>query len=210
MFALEKPTTIKLKKFDTLSSKDRDTSENVGLQVIFGGATLSADLLALLDGSLRSWLFEKKTAAVASSSGKKGEQKSLDGVETETLTVCGKKLGTLPWNEELTGYTVEIDPGLGGRSAIVLSDCKVYGIKFKLKDGGAWDVTRIIVDSPNVAAAVIGKVGTWKSQEVKIRLQPPAVHDDLVDQAGKGGGAEKPAVRTPEQALAEAAGATVQ
>jgi hypothetical protein len=87
MFALEKQTKIKLKKFDTLSAKDRDTSENVGLQVVFGGAALSADLLALLDGSLRGWLYEKKAAAVASSD-KKGEQKSLDGVETETLTAC--------------------------------------------------------------------------------------------------------------------------
>jgi hypothetical protein len=203
MFALEKQTKIKLKKFDTLSAKDRDTSENVGLQVVFGGAALSADLLALLDGSLRGWLYEKKAAAVASS-GKKGEQKSLDGVETETLTACGKKLGTLAWAEELTGYTLEIDPGLGGRSAIVLTDCKVYGIKFKLKDGGAWDITRIIVDSPNVTAAVIGKVGTWKSQEVQIRLQPPAVHDDLVDQAGKASAGTKPAGTTPEQALAAA------
>lgn len=79
MFALEKQTKIKLKKFDTLSAKDRDTSENVGLQVVFGGAALSADLLALLDGSLRGWLYEKKAAAVASS-GKKGEiQKLLRG-----------------------------------------------------------------------------------------------------------------------------------
>jgi hypothetical protein len=43
MFALEKQTKVKLKKFDTLSTKDRDTSENVGLQVVFGGAALSAD-----------------------------------------------------------------------------------------------------------------------------------------------------------------------
>jgi hypothetical protein len=201
MFALEKPTKVKLKKFDTLSTKDRETTENVGLQVIFGGASLSADLLALLDGKLRGWLYEKKAAAVASSSGKKGEQKSLDGVETEALTECGKKLGTIAWDEELTGYTLEIDPGLGGRSAITLADCKVYGIKFKLKDGGAWTVTRIIVDSPNVSAAVIGKVGTWKSQEVQIRLQPPAVHDDLVDQAQQPGALS--GLKTPEQALAD-------
>lgn len=168
MFALETMTKFKIKKFDTLSDKDREPGEKHGLQVVFGGGNMPADLIAIIDGAWRQFLFAKKPP----------KQAPIDGMESEGLTPAGSKIGVVSWHEEFTGYTLVIDYGMGDKSNIVLTDCKVSGLKFRPKEGSAWEITRLIVESPNATKKIIGEVGVLKSCEVSIQLIPPTVGDE--------------------------------
>ncbi|MEY5100124.1 MAG: hypothetical protein RJA36_2843 [Pseudomonadota bacterium] len=165
MFILDTPTPFKIKKFDTLSDKDREPSEKHGLQLYFCDGDLPAHMIGMLDPALPTVVYAP---------GDKAKQGSLEGMDTEIVTSAGSKMGVVSWAEESTGYTLTIDYGMGAKSNIVLEDCKVSGLKWKAKPGSV-EVKRLIVESPNATEKIIGKVGVLKSTKVSITLLPPVV-----------------------------------
>ena len=165
MFVIDTPTSFKIKKFDTLSDKDREPSEKHGLQLHFSDGDLPAHMIAMLDPAL---------PPVVYAPGDKAKQGTLDGMDTEIVTSAGSKMGVISWDEESTGYKLTIDYGMGEKSNIVLEDCKVSGLRWKAKPGSV-EVKRLLVESPNATEKIIGKVGVLKSTKVSITLLPPVV-----------------------------------
>lgn len=185
MFDIETPTKAKLQDVVVLSQKNRNPDDNPGAKLSFELA-LGNDSLALFDGALKSFLFEKK----ANQSG----QASLDGVDAVSdkpnLTSIGEKVGQLHWEIELTGYTLTIDAGIGGKSNLVIEDCMLDNFRLLPKEGGTV-LVRFDLESGNVAEKAFGKLATLKTREMSILLAPPEIEgqadvDDDDKPAAKG------------------------
>ncbi len=143
--------------------------------------------------------------------------------DTPNLTGIGAKVGTLHWEQELTGYELVIDLGLGGkRSNLEITDCVLSNWRLTPKEGGTV-VTKVDVESADVSEAAFGKLAKLKSCEMQITLAAPEVAQQDIDHKpakAKGGKVQKgpwpfgdkgdqnaPATeRTPEQALADSVG----
>ena len=116
-FELESFTKTKITDVVVLSQKNREPDANPGAALTFHIAT-SNDTLDYFDGALRSFLFQKNANSSTSN------QQDLDGVEPVSdrpnLTGIGMHVGRLHWDLELTGYSLTIDYGIGGKSNLVL------------------------------------------------------------------------------------------
>ena len=183
MFSLLMNQKAKLLDLIVLSQKNRQPDENPGAKLILQ-MTLTNDVLIEFDGSLRSFLFTRNGKA-------EDPQTSIEGVpqvsDAPNLTSLGSKVGSIKWHQDMTGYTVTVDLGLGGkRSNIELADCVLSKWKFTPKDGGTVDV-KLCVDAPDVGEAQFGKLAKLKSREIEIRMQPPEVATDLIGDAAPAG-----------------------
>lgn len=77
----------------------------------------------------------------------------------------------LDWDQELTGYQVRVAHGIGGKSDIVLEDCKVDKFKFTLQQGGTVIIAFRVIAHPEEDAN--GKLDHKIQTEVEIDLIPP-------------------------------------
>jgi hypothetical protein len=171
-FQLDAPTTAKLTDIIVLSDKDRAPETNPGSGLDFA-MTVGNDLLTQFDGFLRGMLFTKNANSSPAQS-----QGTLEGVapvsDMPNLTEIGKKLGRFGWDLEMTGYTLTLDQGLGGKSNIVLEDCKLTNWSFQPKEGGSV-VVKFRAESPDVSAKVHGDLALLKTREFPITLTAPEV-----------------------------------
>jgi hypothetical protein len=192
MFELETATKAKLTDVVVLSQKNRQPDENPGAKLSFDMA-LSNDSLVLFDGALKSTLFTKN--------GRGDGQATLDGVavvsDKPNLTGIGQHVSVLHWELELTGYSLIIDHGMGGKSNIEIEDCTLSNFRIAPKEGGTVQV-KFDAESANVAEKAFGKLATLKTREIQITLTPPSVEQDDIE------GADAPAPRGRKAREAEA------
>lgn len=180
-FELPEPTKAKIAEVIVLADKDRepDTNPGAGLDVQI---TTSNYILSAFDGALRGTLYTKTAASSAQQ-----QQGTLDGVEPVSdmpnLTSLGRMLGRLTPDIELTGYTMTIDRGLGGKNSdIELTDCKLSNFSVLAKEGGSV-VIKLRVESPNVSEKLHGWLAVLKTTERPITLiAPEPAQSDIEEQ----------------------------
>lgn len=166
MLELESLTKVKVLDVRVLAAKDRKPDDPPGAQLLLQ-ATLSADALTMLDGSLKSQLFRKAGSS----------QGALEGMEGLELTSFAEHVKRVPWTYEQTGCTMVIDYGSGGASNIELSDCKVHRLSIAPKQGGSV-VLQWCVDAPGLQAATWAKLPNMKATEIQMTLTAPEVAGD--------------------------------
>lgn len=175
-FAIETLNKAKITDVVVLSQKNREPDANPGAALKFA-MELSNHALAHFDGSLKSFLY---TRSAASSQDPQG---GLEGVEEVSdmpnLTRAGVKLSKFNWDEYLTGYTLVIDQGLGGKSNIEIGDAILSKFRISPKDGGSIIVS-FLLESQDVSESVFGKLAGLKKRDVQITLQPPVVTQESI------------------------------
>jgi hypothetical protein len=174
-FEVETLTKAKITDVVVLSQKNREPDDNPGAALSFS-LELSNNALSYFDGSLKSFLY---SVSAASSVGQQG----LEGVEAVSdmpnLTKAGIKMGKFHWNEDLYGYVLVIDHGMGGKSNVELNDCIVSNFKVEPKEGGTILVA-FLLESQDVPEKTFGKLATLKNREVQITLTAPEVKQDSI------------------------------
>ena len=96
------------------------------------------------------------------------------------LTQAGTKLGKLHWNHDLTGYTLVIDHGMGGKSNLEIKDVQLSAFRIEPKEGGTVTLS-LLAESQDVPEKTFGKLATLKNREVKITLAPPVVAQKSIE-----------------------------
>lgn len=192
MFELLNPTKAKLLDVVVLSQKNRMPDENPGAKLNFE-IQLSADMLAHFDGYLKGFLFTKNSGSEGA------KQAALDGIpeasDMPNLTGIGMKIGKFPWNQELTGYELVIDHGMGGKkSDLVIDDGLLSNWRFTPKEGGTV-IARMSFESANVTEAQFGRLAKMKSRDIEITFHPP---EEVQQQIPSG--AQTPAAKSLEPA----------
>lgn len=125
---------------------------------------MSATVLNLLHPDLRDKLYVE------------AEQASLLGADEaqDGGALRFPELATpFPWKQELPGYTLEIDFGLGGSSSITLVDCKLHKQTFETKEGGTVKVSFTLSCSHDLTPEVVGFLGVRIQKDLHIRLTQP-------------------------------------
>lgn len=120
-----------------------------------------SEVLAYFAPELRSTLF------------KKNENPDLadQATENELTELRFPKLGPLKWGWEGTGYSLTIDYGMGGKSNVKLSDCKVDGVKIEPMTGGSVALSFRVIAHPD--AKDTGRISELIQQDVTIDLTAP-------------------------------------
>lgn len=170
MFELLNPTKAKLLDVVVLSQKNRQPDENPGAKLNFE-VQLSADILDAFDPKLKSMLFMKGAGSEAA------KQAALDGIpaasDMPNLTGIGMKVGKLSWSQELSGYKLVIDHGMGGKkSDLEITDGLLSNWRFIPKEGGTV-IARMSFESANVTEAQFGRLAKMKSRDIEVKFQPP-------------------------------------
>ena len=170
-FEIESFTAVRLVDVIVLSHKNRAPDEDPGAKLSIV-AEMTNDCLAMFDGSLRSALYTKAGKA------KQNEQGALDGVDPVSdapdLTGIGAHVKVLKWAQEMTGYSLEIDLGLGTKkSNLRIDDCTVGGWRIYPKAGGTVTV-KFNVESADVSEQAFGKLAKQKSREISMVLLGPS------------------------------------
>jgi hypothetical protein len=180
MFELEIPTKAKLTDVEVLSQKNRKPEDNPGAKLSFE-AQLANDWLSVLDGHLLGVLYTKHGNPAPQS------QSQLDGVpvvsDLPNLTAVGQRMGTIHWDQKLTGYTMALQFGTGRKeSNIESSDCEVLNLRITPNEGGTIDV-KFSIEAPNISDAQWGKLARLKGREVDVAaLGPdPSTQTDIED-----------------------------
>lgn len=185
MFELLNPTKAKLLDVVVLSQKNRQPDENPGAKLNFE-IQLSADVLAAFDPKLKTTLFMKGSGSESA------KQAALDGIpeasDMPNLTGIGMKIGKFPWHQELSGYTLVIDHGMGGKkSDLEITDGLLSNWRFTPKEGGTV-IARMSFESANVTEVQFGRLAKMKSRDIEVKFRPP---EELQQQLGDGKSDEK-------------------
>lgn len=183
MFELLNPTKAKLLDVVVLSQKNRQPDENPGAKLNFE-VQLSADILDAFDPKLKSMLFMKGSGSEAA------KQAALDGIPSASdmpnLTGIGMKVGKLSWSQELSGYKLVIDHGMGGKkSDLEITDGLLSNWRFIPKEGGTV-IARMSFESANVTEAQFGRLAKMKSRDIEVKFQPPEEAQQQLAGDGKG------------------------
>ena len=170
MFELTHPTKAKLLDVVVLSQKNRMPDENPGAKLNFE-VQLSADILDTFDPGLKRWLFMKGAGSESA------KQAALDGIpeasDMPNLTNVGMKIGKFPWHQELSGYMLVIDHGMGGKkSDLVITDGLLSNWRFTPKEGGTV-IARMSFESANVTEAQFGRLAKMKSRDIEAKFLKP-------------------------------------
>lgn len=170
MFELINPTKAKLLDVVVLSQKNRQPDENPGAKLNFE-VQLSADILDTFDPGLKRWLFMKGAGSESA------KQAALDGIpeasDMPNLTNVGMKIGKFPWHQELTGYKLVIDHGMGGKkSDLEITDGLLSNWRFTPKEGGTV-IARMSFESANVTEAQFGRLAKMKSRDIEAKFLKP-------------------------------------
>jgi hypothetical protein len=180
MFSLPEFTKVKVLDVTVLSQKNRPAGANPGVRLNVQ-ADLPNYILSEFDGALRTALFTKSAAAETA----KDKRQTLPGVEPisdlPNLTSIARHIRKVAWSEKLSGYDVEIDHGIGGKSNLKLGDAALENFRFAAKEGGTvaawWSIE--VVDVPKLT---MGELTMLKSREVPMKLlEPEVVQQDLED-----------------------------
>lgn len=118
-----------------------------------------------------------------SENGPVGGQGTLEGVEELAAlpNLRFPNMGPLKWGKDLTGYTLTIDHGLGGKSELVLVDCKVNEFKLQPKEGGTVEVKFRVQCSTSLNEKTLGKLSLLIQHEIPIKLAAPEASDKQAD-----------------------------
>lgn len=118
-----------------------------------------------------------------SENGPVGGQGTLEGVEELAAlpNLRFPNMGPLKWGKDLTGYTLTIDHGLGGKSELVLADCKVNEFRLNPKEGGTVEVKFRVQCSTSLNEKTLGKLSLLIQHEIPIKLAAPEASDKQVD-----------------------------
>lgn len=170
MFELINPTKTKLLDVVVLSQKNRQPDENPGAKLNFE-VQLSADILDTFDPGLKRWLFMKGAGSESA------KQAALDGIpeasDMPNLTNVGMKIGKFPWHQELSGYKLVIDHGMGGKkSDLEITDGLMSNWRFTPKEGGTV-IARMSFESANVTEAQFGRLAKMKSRDIEAKFLKP-------------------------------------
>ncbi len=170
MFELTHPTKAKLLDVVVLSQKNRMPDENPGAKLNFE-VQLSADILDTFDPGLKRWLFMKGAGSESA------KQAALDGIpeasDMPNLTNVGMKIGKFPWHQELTGYKLVVDHGMGGKkSDLEITDGLLSNWRFTPKEGGTV-IARMSFESANVTEAQFGRLAKMKSRDIEAKFLAP-------------------------------------
>lgn len=195
MFALTKPTDVKVKNVITLSQKNRKPDEKPGVKLKLD-MQLPTDALEHFGAHLTEFVYEPPAETTAA-------QGTIEGVEpapakSARLTQLGAKIAKLPLTFEMTGYTVEIIIGTGRKeSNILIKDCILSDWVLQFKEGGTV-VAGCSLESPDVSKGTLGELGSMKSRTMPMTMTPPEVHQrDIEDEANDGEPAAPAAPRKP-------------
>lgn len=82
------------------------------------------------------------------------------------------KMGGIKWDWEGTGYSAEVDYGMGGDSNITLSDVKVDHVTLEPLNGGSVNITFRIIAHPEPDD--VGKLCEFIQRDIELTLTPPA------------------------------------
>lgn len=173
MFALPTPTKTKLLDYKTLSKKNRPPEEKPGVKLMVE-QQLPNTVLDLFDPQLRADFY------MAAAGAKTAAQGSLEGVEpvsdTPVLTNVGQKIGKIPWQHEMTGYSVGLVRGIGAgkNSNIPLDDAVLSNWRITFKEGGTI-VARYNIEAGNVPGSAWETFAELKSREFEITAKPPEI-----------------------------------
>lgn len=176
MFELSTLTKCKVLDVRVLAAKDRGPDDPPGAQLLLQ-AMLSAGVLAMFDGFLPGMLFRKAKTTGAG-------QEKLDGMESDELTSIGDHVKRLKWAYEQTACELEIDHGTGGKSNLVLSDCKVHRVSLSPRQGGSVEV-QWTVDALGLSPTTWAKLPGMKATEIEITMLGPKTDDtqgEIVDE----------------------------
>jgi hypothetical protein len=164
VFELESMTKVRVLDVRVLAKKDRKPGDLPGMQMLLR-ADLPMSMLALFDGYLPGMLFRKSDA-----------QGALDGMESYELTKIGEHVQRMAWQYEQTGCEVVIDQGMGGRSNITLSDCKVHRVTFTPRQGSV--LVQWCVDAPALSTETRGRLTDLKASDIELTLAGPEVAEE--------------------------------
>lgn len=199
MFALEVLTKARLADVVVLSQKNRQPDDNPGAKLSVE-LDLSNHTLSYFDAALKGFLYMKN------GEGPKQKQATLEGVEPVSdmpdLTAIGRKIGTMHWEHEGTGYELTIDQGLGKRgSNLEISDCVLSNWRLSFKEGGSY-TAKFDIESPDVSETAFGKLAKLKSREIQILLAPPTIAQKSIDDEDDDDSAVAPAPAKPRKPAA--------
>jgi hypothetical protein len=120
-------------------------------------------------------------------------------------------LEPLKWHEDQDNRTLTLDYGIGGKSALKVTDCKANDFRIEPKEGGTVKLTwRVQRSDPD--ERVIGKLGGLLKRQVHATLVPSAATAALLEEAAAApaevawpfnesiGADGKPAVKKPRKA----------
>ncbi|MGJ7500114.1 hypothetical protein ACSFBF_07115 [Variovorax sp. ZT5P49] len=181
MFSLPEFTKVKVLDVTVLSQKNRPAGANPGV-CLNVQADLPNYVLSEFDPALRNTLFTKSAAAETA----KDKRQTLPGVEPisdlPNLTSIARHVRKVAWSEKLTGYSGEIDHGIGGKSNLPLTDATLENFRFAAKEGGTvaawWSIE--MIDVPKLT---MGELTMLKSREVPIKLlEPEVTQQDIEDE----------------------------
>lgn len=211
-FAISTLTNAKLTSINARSEKHGPDQLHPAIDISF---TMDApnSILSSFDEKLLQSLYHNSEAAAHDDG-----QDTIDGMEeiSHLPNLRFPNLGPLKWAKDLSGYTVHIERGLGGKNDIELVDCKVNEFRIDPKEGGTVQVKFRVQTSTNLTEKIMGKLALLVQHEVPIMLTPPEVKEtqlplenplpyakdtmpplDPFDKSGD--------QKTPEQAFADAA-----
>ena len=192
MFQLAIPTEAKLVDARILSQKNRKPDEDSGVKITFR-MKLANDALAGFDPALKQFMWAARAQTIArvklkllkkgdkGDKGDKGAQQGLDGVEPISdmahLSNVGAHIKTLKWTQEMAGYTLTVDQGLGGkRSNLMLTDCMLLNWRMGPEEGGSVELA-FDCESEHVSKAAWAVIPSLKSRKVIITLLAPVISD---------------------------------
>lgn len=190
MFDLDEMTTLKL----TNASPRKECHGDQLVQAIDLSLRweTSNEALSMFDGWLRGSLYWNQAA-------EQGQEK-LDGVPEALPNLRSPKLKMpLKWDWDGTGYTLRIDHGLGGKSDLVLTGCKVGKFEFTAKEGGTVLIDFRVQANADVNEKIVGKLCALEGTDIQATLLAPNEMQEPID-----GSTGHPGVAA--QKAAEAAG----
>lgn len=167
-FELDDFTDAKMTSINARSEKHGPDELHPAIDLSFQ-VEAANDILSFLDGGLLSALYHK--TAASDSEG----QHPLDGVDqaSHLPNLRFPMLGPLKWQKEYAGYDLTIQHGLGGKSDIQLTDCKVNGFSIDAKEGGTVLLKFRVQCSTGLNEKTLGKLALLVQHEVPIMLTAP-------------------------------------
>jgi hypothetical protein len=168
-FAYAKPTTVTLRNVNLRAEKHGDENEPA-IDLKFTRTAPNTELGLLSDKLLDAMYWRAEHTE---------DQGEIEGVDKIAPNLRLPQIESFSWTLELTGCRVEIDYGLGKKSNIVLTDCKVNALRVLCKEGGTVEIT-FRVQTSHFPEGALDKLAGKLDQETAITLEVPE-QDDLSD-----------------------------
>lgn len=196
-FELKTPTSVKLNSVNVRSEKHGPDSLVPAVDLSFTLET-SNNILEVFDEDLLKAIYKRASKA-------DGGQGDLAPVSDFPMLRFPKMAMPVKWETELSGYTLTIDYGTGGKSNIVLKTCQINGWQIECSEGGTVSIKFRVQCSDSLDERSLGKLGLLVQHDTQITLVAPEIKQESID-AGKVTPikGKKADATTPEAALAKA------